>query len=67
MSGRVLSFSPQSKTYVPRASNGKYSGPGPVKVGGEGVIRNVPVQPLGPTVLSQHPAAPIGVGPVVKR
>lgn len=56
MSGSILSYSPGSKTFVPRGSDGKYSPRGPVQMGQQGVVQNKPQAPPGPTVLTQKPA-----------
>ncbi len=58
MSGGILNYSPGSKTFVPRGTDGRYA---PKVIGaptaGAGAIRNVPAHPPpGPTVLTQRPA-----------
>jgi len=55
MSGSILSYSPGSKTFVPRGSDGKYTAKGPVKISQQGIIQNKPQALPGPTVLMQKP------------
>lgn len=57
MSGSILSYSPGSKTFVPRGPDGKYTAKGPVKINQQGIIENKPQAPPGLTILSQKPAS----------
>lgn len=57
MSGSILSYSPGSKTFVPRGPDGKYTAKGPVKINQQGIIENKPKAPPGVTVLTQKPAS----------
>lgn len=57
MSGSILSYSPGSKTFVPRGPDGKYTARGPARLGQQGIIENRPQAPPGPKVLTQKPAS----------
>ena len=55
MSGAVLHYSPQSKAFTPRGSDGKWAPKGPVKLAEQGIAQNRPQAPPGPAVLTQKP------------
>gem|GEM_PF-6710944 len=57
MSGSILSYSPGSKTFVPRGPDGKYSPKGLVQISQQGVIQNKPQAPPEPKVLTQKPSS----------
>ncbi len=40
MSGAIVTYSPKSKTYVPKGPDGKFAPRGPVKVTQEGIVKN---------------------------
>jgi len=57
VSGSIWNYSPQSKTFIPRAPDGKYSPKGPVKVNQQGVVGNNQPSSPGITVLTQIPTS----------
>ena len=56
----IVTFSPQSKSFVSRNSNGTFDGQLATK---QGIVKNNPPTPAGPKVLSQHPTT---ASPAVK-
>lgn len=54
MSGSILVFSPQSKTFVPRAPDGKFAPKGPMQLAQQGVVANKPPPAPGPQVIAQQ-------------
>lgn len=55
MSGSIVTYSPGSKTFVPRGNDGKWAPkhPGIIETGRPGVVENKPQSPPGPTILKQ--------------
>lgn len=55
MSGGIVTYSPGSKTFVPRGSDGKWAPkhPGIIQTGQQGIAENKSQAPPGPTILKQ--------------
>ncbi len=57
MSGSILSYSPGSKTFIPRGPDGKYSPKGPAKINQQGIVENKQQVQQGPKILTQKSAS----------
>ncbi|AEE95295.1 hypothetical protein Mahau_0072 [Mahella australiensis 50-1 BON] len=50
----ILVFSPQSKTFVAKGNDGKFTPIGPIRIAGQGVINVNGKSPPGPTAISRE-------------
>ena len=57
LSGSVMRFNPQSRSFTSQGPNGKWQPKGPVKLAEQGVSENKPQAPPGPQVLAQKPTS----------